>query len=119
MSDRDDFDEIFRDFRRFVGPVSGAGPLGESIMDELTQLESEEIEVDDELVLGNEEVTYLLFDPRRDLDDFEVSANEDELVVKTKEFVLRRRTGGRIEPSSKRTTYANGVLSVKLKRRRG
>jgi hypothetical protein len=117
MSDHDDFDEVFRDFRRFVGPVSGSNPADEGVLANLPQIEADdEPEVDDELILGIEDVTYLLFAADRQLGDFAVSAREDELEVKTSDFTVRKPLGVRVDPTGAQTAYRNGVLSVKLKR---
>ncbi len=117
MSDHDDFDEIFRDFHRFVGPVSGSGAIDESAMADLPQLEDEGTEVDDELILGANDVTYLLHAPDRKLEEFAVSAGEEEREVRTREFTVRRALGVRVDPAGAKTSYRNGVFSVKLKRR--
>ncbi len=114
MSDHDDFDEIFRDFHRFVGPVSGSGAIDESAMADLPQLEDEGTEVDDELILGANDVTYLLHAPDRKLEEFSVSAGEEELEVRTREFTVRRALGVRVDPAGAKTSYRNGVFSVKL-----
>ena len=119
MSDDEDLEEIFRDFQRFVGPVSGSGPMGESVRADLPQLEGAEgADVEDELILGTEDVTYLLFAADHELADFAVSAGEDELVVKTAEFTVRKRLGVRVDPAGASADYRNGVFSVKLKRAR-
>jgi hypothetical protein len=118
MSDHDEFDEIFRGFDRFVGPVSERSAIDESALADLPQLEGAEgLDVDDELILGTDDVTYLLHAADRELEDFIVSAREEELEVRTPEFTARRALGVRVDPAGARVSYRNGVFSVKLKRR--
>jgi HSP20 family molecular chaperone IbpA len=117
LSDHDDFDEVFRDFHRFVGPVSGSGVIDESAMADLPQLDDESVEVEDELILGSENVTYLLYAAGRELEDFSISAGEEELEVRTREFTVRKALGARVDPTGARASYRNGVLSVKMKRK--
>ena len=117
MSDHDESDEIFRDFRRFVGPTSGSGTIGDSALANLPQIElPDSVDVDDELILGLEAVTYLLHAAGRLLEDFAVSTSEQELEVRTPGFVVKRALGVRVDPSGARATYRNGVFSLRLKR---
>ena len=98
MSDHDDFDEIFRDFHRFVGPVSGSGAIDESAMADLPQLEDEGTEVDDELILGANDVTYLSSCTGPQAGGVFRLAGEEELEVRTREFTVRRALGVRVDP---------------------
>ncbi|MDA4122849.1 MAG: hypothetical protein OK456_06690 [Thaumarchaeota archaeon] len=114
----DDFDEVFRDFRRFVRREPDSTPIDEAVFVDIPQLEGPETNgLDDELILGTDDVTYLLFAADHEPEDFIVSAEEDELVVKTPGFTVRKLLEVKVDPDETDSSYRNGVFSVKLKRR--
>jgi len=117
MSDHDEFDEIFRDFRRFVDPAPGQDGIDDSALADLPQLEGMDIDVEDEVIRGTHEVTYLLYAGRMALEDFSVSVHEEEVEVRTRGFTTRRPLGASVDPDDARTSYRNGVYSVKVRRR--
>lgn len=70
----------------------------------------------DEVIEGRDRVTYLLNAPGYSKEEFLVSVLDDQVEVKTKDFLRRRGLGSPVDPESAQTTYRNGVLSVTLKR---
>ena len=70
-----------------------------------------------EVIVGREEVAYLLHAPGYDSHDFLVSVSDDSIEVKTNDFIRRKMLGSTVHPESAVTIYRNGVLSVRMKRR--
>jgi hypothetical protein len=117
MSDSDDIDEVLRDLHRFAERRSKYIPLDDGAFGDVPQIEADgESGPEDELILGDDYVTYLIFAVEHEVADFSISADEDSIVVKTDDFTVKRELGMRVDPEYASTTYANGVLSVKLKR---
>jgi len=117
MSDPDDVDEVFRDLRRFAEKRSEDMPLDPNAFVDVPQIENDDgTGPEDELILGDDYVTYLIYADERQMADFSVSTEEDSIQVKTEDFTVKRALGLRINPEETSTTYTNGVLSVKLRR---
>jgi HSP20 family molecular chaperone IbpA len=70
----------------------------------------------DEVIEGNDRITYVLNAPGYSRDDFRVSVLDDSVEVKTKDFLRRRGLGTTVEPETAETTYRNGVLSVTVRK---
>jgi hypothetical protein len=113
----DDFDDVFRDFPKFLRRVPDSTPIDEAIFSDLAQAEGADSGVDDELILGAEEITYLLFSTDHEREDFKVSTEDDELVVSTPGFTIRKVLEVKVDPDETDADYRNGVFSVKMKRR--
>jgi hypothetical protein len=117
MSESDDVDEVLHDLYRFAERRSEYVPLDKSAFVGISQIETADGSVpEDELILGDDYVTYLIFAEERQISDFSVSTKDDCIEVKTDDFTMKRELGMRVDPEESSTTYANGVLSVKLKR---
>ena len=117
MSDPDDFDEALRDLHRFSEKKKEAPSKIEAAhFGDLSQLEDDyQFSPDEELILGDDYVTYLLFADGKEIADFDVHTEESGLEVKTEDFVVRKNLGMRIDPDDSTTTYANGVLSIRVR----
>ncbi len=118
MSAPDDIDEVLRDLRRFSQITPEKFEIDESAFECVPDIEAEEAgEVpEDELILGDDYVTYLIFAEERQIEDFYVSTEGDRIEVKTDDFIVKKALGLRVVGEEPITTYANGVLSVKLRR---
>jgi hypothetical protein len=117
LSDPDDIDEVLRDFRRFTEREPEGPDVEESAFADMPQLETEDVNApEDELILGDDYVTYLIFVKQRQIDDFLVFTEPERIEIKTDEFTVRKEFGTRVDHEDLRKTYANGVLSVRLRR---
>jgi hypothetical protein len=117
MSEPEDIDEVLHDLHRFAERRSEYTPLDKGAFVDIRQIETEDDSgPEDELILGDEYVTYLVFAEERQISDFSISTEDDYIEVKTDDFTVKRELRIRIDPEESSTTYANGVLSVKLKR---
>ncbi len=117
MSDPDDIDEVFH----------GLGSLGESEPDPIdiddgAFADVPQAEVDDgtgpedELIIGDDSVTYLVFAEGEGIDDFWVSAEDGCIEVRTDDFAVKKVLGLLVDTQEASMSYSNGVLSVRLKR---
>jgi HSP20 family molecular chaperone IbpA len=111
LSEPYEFDEIFQEFVRMAEQLfeSTLAPRDYSAD---ARPESEP----DEVIAGNDRITYLLNAPGYNRDDFLVSVLDDSVEVKTKDFLRRRVFGTTVEPETAETTYRNGVLSVTVRK---
>jgi hypothetical protein len=118
MSDPDDIDEVLRDMRKFSQVTPEKFPVDESAFECIPDIEADEAggAPEDELILGDDYVTYLIFAEERQIDDFCVSTEADHIEVRTDDFTVKRALGLRVAGEEPVTTYANGVLSVRLRR---
>lgn len=115
MTESDDVDEVLRDLKRFAERRE-VEKIDDEPFRELAQLEDDyQFSPDDELILGDDYVTYILFAEGRQLTDFSVSTGESELEVKTEDFTVKKELGFRVDPEDSTTTYSNGILSVRLR----
>ncbi len=53
----------------------------------------------------------------RDRMDIDVKAEDDRLRVESYDFKVVRQLGCAVDPSTAKTTYVNGVLSVRIAKR--
>ncbi len=110
LSEPFEFDEMFQEFVRL------AEKLFEDALDPRSYSPSVRTEAEpDEVIAGEEWVTYLLNAPGYDREDFLVSVLDDSVEIKTKDFLRRRSLGTPVLPETAETTYRNGVLSVKVR----
>jgi hypothetical protein len=117
MSEPDDIDEVLRDLDRFAKRPSEYTPIDETAFNNIPQVETEcDFGPEDELIIGDDYVTYLIFAEEHEITDFVISTEDDSIEVKTQDFTLKRELGMRVDPEEPSSTYANGILSVKLKR---
>jgi hypothetical protein len=115
-SDPDDIDEVLRDLRRFAEKAQ-VSPLDSNAFPGVPQIEGRcDFAPEDELILGDDYVTYLIFADEHEITDFSISTEGDCIEVKTVDFTLKKELGMRVDTDGADTTYSNGVLSVKLKR---
>ena len=115
MSEFGDVDDLFEDLFRFAErlleqPLLPQRPRG-------AELQPAHTREPDEVIVGRDDVTYLLHAPGHDSNDFLVSVYDDSIEVKTNDFIRRKMLGSGVYPESAVTTYRNGVLSVRMKRR--
>ena len=116
MSEAGDIDDLFEEFFKLAQQVfqQSAESVGYQNGIEPLVVRSGE---PDEIILGPREITYLLEVPGYKPEDFLVSVLDDTIEVKTSGFILRRKLGSTVYPESAATTYRNGILSVRMKRR--
>ena len=108
----DRFEELFRFAERLLEQPLLTRPTARG-----TELQPVQSHEPDELIVGREEVAYLLHAPGYDSNDFLVSVSDDSIEVKTNDFIRRKMLGSMVHPESAVTIYRNGVLSVRMKRR--
>lgn len=117
MTDRDGFDEVFRDLSTFAGGTDSSGKLDDSAFGEMRQLEGCAAPlVDDELIVGEDFVTYLLYTPDFDLASFSLVSRDGDIEVTAGASTFRRTLDARVDAEDASAEYRNGVLSVKLRR---
>jgi hypothetical protein len=118
MSEPDDIDEVLRDLRKFSQTTPEKFRIDESAFECVPDIEAETIGdiPEDELILGDDYITYLIFAEDRRMEDFYVSTEADQIEVKTEDFTVKRTLGLRVMEEEPLTTYANGILSVRLRR---
>lgn len=118
MSAPDDIDEVLRDMRKFSQITPEKFRIDESAFECVPDIEADEFGdvPEDELILGDDYVTYLIFAEERQIEDFYVSTEADHIEVKTEDFIVKKALGLRVVGDEPLTTYANGVLSVRLRR---
>ena len=116
MSEFGDVDDLFEELFRFAERLLERPPLRQPQArgSKLQPVQSHE---PDEVIVGRKEVAYLLHAPGYDSNDFLVSLSDDSIEVKTNDFIRRKMLGSMVYPESAVTTYRNGVLSVRMKRR--
>ncbi len=116
MSEYGDIDEFFEEFFKLARQIfdQSAGLSEHQSGSEPSVAQGSE---PDEVIVGSKEITYLLEAPGYTPDDFLVSVFDDTIEVKTGEGMWRKELGSTVFPESAVTTYRNGVLSVRMKRR--
>jgi len=116
MSDFRDPDDFFQEFIRLAGRIFDETILSDRFASagEVPMMQRGEA---DEVIMGRGEITYILHAPGYSPEDFLVSILDDVIEVKTKDFVRRRALGSRVLPDNAITTYRNGMLSVRIKRK--
>lgn len=116
MSEYGDIDDFFEEFFKLARQIfaQSAGWSGHQSESESRAVQRSE---PDEVIIGPKEITYLLEAPGYTPDDFLVSIFDDTIEVKTREYMWRKELGSTVYPESAVTTYRNGVLSVRIKRR--
>ena len=72
--------------------------------------------LDDEVIIGEDYVTYLVYSAWGGLEGLSVVALEDALEVTGGGRTLRRALGARVLEEDGRTDLRNGVLSLRLRR---
>lgn len=114
MSEFDDFDAFFEEVlevtQRLLGTsVAAGGQLQEAEPDE---------RVRDELLESKDLITYLLDAPGRTSDELKVSVSADEVSVTLPDFVAKKHFPSKVDPSSAKVSYNNGILSVRVTKRK-
>lgn len=116
MTDPDDFDEVLRDVGRFRERKPSEEKIDDMPFGDLEQMEDDyQFSPEDELIIGDDYATYILYADGTGVSDFTVHAEESGIEVKTDEFVVRKDLGIRVDPQHSTATYNNGVLSVRLR----
>jgi hypothetical protein len=118
----DSFDDVFGDLASFarkpgapVGlPAEAFGALGSA--EEGEGGGDEDADLDDEVIVGEEYVTYLVYSARSGLERLSVVVLEDALEVTGGGRTLRRALGARVLDEDGRADLRNGVLSLRLRR---
>ena len=116
MSEFGDVDDLFEELFRFAERLLEQ-PLLRQPRARGSGLQPVQSHESDEVIVGREEVAYLLHAPGYDSNDFLVSLSDDSIEVKTNDFIRRKMLGSTVHPESAVTIYRNGVLSVRMKRR--
>lgn len=117
MSDDEEIDEVFGDLAAFAGAIPPDPKLDGSAFGAVRQLEGPFTPfVDDELILGEDYVTYLLFASGLDADGFSLVTRDREIEVTTGDLKIRRALGVRVDVDDAEAECRNGVLSIRLRR---
>jgi HSP20 family molecular chaperone IbpA len=118
MSDPDDIDEVLRDLRRFSQTTPERFDIDDGAFECVPDIEAETPGdvPEDELILGDDYITYLVFAEERRIEDFYVSTAEDHIEVKTEDFTVKKELRTRVDRDEPQTTYTNGILSIRLRR---
>ncbi len=116
MSEFGDVDDLFEELFKFAERLLEQ-PLVLQPRVRGTGLQPSQRNEPDEVIEGSRDVDYLLHAPGYDSNDFLVSVYDDSIEVKTNDFMRRKVLGSTVYPESAVTTYRNGVLSVRMKRR--
>ena len=106
-------------------PSTGDGDPLEDVLGEITRVAQGEVgdpgpEVESdpgELIEGADEVTFIMVAPGRTRMDLDVKAEDDRLRVESYDFKIVRPLHCIVDPSTAKTTYVNGVLSVRVAKR--
>lgn len=67
-----------------------------------------------ELIEGAEGVTFVLIAPGYSRRELSVKAGADRLVIEASDFKIAKPLGCTVDPNTARSTYVNGVLSVRV-----
>ena len=70
-----------------------------------------------ELIEGTEEISFVLMAPGHSRLDIDVKAEDDRLRVESYDFKIVKLLRCVVDPSTAKTTYVNGVLSVRVAKR--
>jgi len=116
MSEFGDVDDLFEELFRFAERLLEQPLLPQP---RVRGAPSQPVQTNepDEVIVGRNVVAYLLQAPGYDSNDFLVSVYDDSIEVKTNDFIRRKMLGSKVYPESAVTTYRNGVLSIRMKRR--
>jgi hypothetical protein len=123
LTDRDGFVEVFEDLPKFVAALSRArsdpvrGPMGDDrIFGRLTQLEPYvSTELNDELIIGDDYVTYLIYSPVCDPSELLVFSRDGGIEVRAGELTTWKPLQVPVDGEDAEAELRNGVLSVKLR----
>jgi HSP20 family molecular chaperone IbpA len=117
LNEDEGFDEVFRDLSAFVGEILPDPKVDGSAFGDIRQIEDEDVpSIDDELILGDEYVTYIVHLPGSDLEGFALVVGEREIELTAGDFRVRKVLGVRVDSDPVEAEHKNGVLSVKLRR---
>jgi len=116
MTDPDDIDEVFRNIRRFAENRREPVGIDEATFHRFPQIEDRGEGPEDELIIGDDYVTYLVYSEQETVEDFSVSTDDGFIEVETDDFIVKRPIGMTVDPGEYVLSYSNGVLSVRLKR---
>jgi HSP20 family molecular chaperone IbpA len=117
LSEDEDFDEVFRDLSAFVGAILPSKKVEDSAFGDIRQLENDSAAfIDDELILGDAYVTYIIHLPGSDLEGFSVVTGEREIELTLGDYKVKKELGVRVDGDDVSAECRNGVLSVRLKR---
>jgi hypothetical protein len=118
LTDKEGFREIFGDPAVFRVEPRPNPRLGSYAFLGLYQLESWDAPppLDDELIIGEEFVTYLLYEPNCDMTTLSVSAHEGYLEVTVGATTVRKEIGFRVDCERADFESSGGIVSIKLRR---
>jgi len=111
LSDIDDADELFRQMFRLMEQLM----VGQSSRVRTPATEAADRR-DDELIEGDDEVTYLLHLPSEEGEPTEVSVSEDAIEVTGSGMHKKRSLPSRVDPKSAKKEFRNGILSVRMRK---
>src|SRR5438132_13374321 len=116
MSEFGDVDDLFEELFRFAERLLEQ-PLLRQPRARGSGLQPVQSHESDEVIVGREEVAYLLHAPGYDSNDFLVSVSDDSIAEKTNDFIRRQILGSTVHLDRALTIYRNAVLSLTMKRR--
>jgi len=112
LSESDDFERIFEEMismteRLLNGKMAESGIIA---MPERVQR--------DELLVGDDSLTYILEAPGYEKDELAVSVSPHDISVRRRDLETEKMFPVSVDPSSAKIGYNNGVLSVRVRRRK-
>jgi hypothetical protein len=118
LTDKEGIREIFGDPVAFRAEPRPNPRLGSYAFPGLYQLEDWDSPppLDDELIVGEDYVTYLLYEPNCDLKTLSVSAHEGCLEVTVGAVTIRKAISFRVDCERADFESSGGVVSIKLRR---
>src|SRR2546421_12507547 len=97
MSEFGDVDDLFEELFRFAERLLEQ-PLLSQPRERGTELQPVQRNEPDEVIVGREDVAYLLHAPGYVSNDFLVSVSDDSIEVKTNDFIRRKMLGSMVHP---------------------
>ena len=117
MTELEGFREIYGDQWTFKVAPEPPPRLGNYAFHGLDQIEEvEPSELDDELIIGEEFVTYLLYKPDCVPESFSLVAHEGYIEIVAGEMTVKKNLEVKVDSEVPEVEYGGGVLSVKLRR---
>jgi len=112
LSESDDFDRIFEEMISMTERLLNGNMAGSSIIAKPERLQR------DELMVGDDSLTYILEAPGYEKDELGVSVSSCDISVRGRDLETKKTFPVSVDPSSAKIGYNNGVLSVRVRRRK-
>jgi HSP20 family molecular chaperone IbpA len=111
MSEDAGFEGVLAEMLRLAERLFGEELQGEG------NAEAESERGEEELIVGRDYITYVLDARGYSKEDLLVSVLEDEIEVKGPDFIVKKRLPESVVPDTAVSTFRNGLLSVRVKKK--